>query len=137
MRREEVAMLKPNAAIVAIAGIAFVCVEAIDLLLFGMSTTSVIEALFSIATFALLIFSISRISRHPQLIFKLPVIAVATLAFVCQLIINLVASSIGNNGLIAGCVASILVLAIASSATIATSYAAVHAQKIESETRGD
>ncbi len=125
-------MRKPSTAIVAIAGIAFVCVEAIGLLLFGLSTTLVIETVFSIAAFALLVFSINRISRHPQLIFKLPVIAIVTVAFICQLIIGLITSAIGNDGLIAGCVASILVLAIASSTTIATSYAAVHAQKIES-----
>lgn len=125
-------MRKPSTAIVAIAGIAFVCVEAIGLLLFGLSTTLVIETVFSIAAFALLVFSINRISRHPQLIFKLPVIAIVTVAFICQLIIGLITSAIGNDGLIAGCVASILVLAIASSTTIATSYTAVHAQKIES-----
>ena len=130
-------MRKANTAIVAIAGIAFVCVEAICLLLFGASTASAFEAIFSIATFALLAFSINRISRHPQLIFKLPVIAIVAIAFICQLTINFVASSIGNNGLIAGCVASVLVLALAGSATIAANYAAVHAQKIESETKNE
>lgn len=136
MRREEVAM-RANTTIVAIAGIAFVCIETIGLLLFGLSTTSAVEAIFSIAAFALLAFTINRISRHPQLIFKLPIIAIVTVSFICQLIVDLIASGVGNNGLIAGCVASILVLALAGSATIATSYAAVHAQKIESETRGD